>query len=155
MTWQRARMTSVGTCGRRIASDVSAEDRPDGGPTVAQLRMRHLQLGAPSAIIVEGLISTAQKLGMRVVAEGIETEAQVAKLRAFGCALGQGYLLARAVHRDEATAMLLIAAQRPSDMLRPVGATAPPKSPTNSFGSRESGMISSSNRLQSARAIRL
>ena len=39
-------------------------------------------------------------LGMEVVAEGIEEEAQVAKLLQFGCGGGQGYLFGRPV--DEA-----------------------------------------------------
>jgi len=68
-----------------------------------------------SAVIVEGLISIARKLGIRVVAEGVETERQAAQLLAFGCKLGQGYLFSKAVHRDEATAMILHLAQKPSD----------------------------------------
>jgi EAL domain-containing protein (putative c-di-GMP-specific phosphodiesterase class I) len=35
-----------------------------------------------------------------VVAEGIETEAQRACLRALGCTLGQGYLFARPLSAD-------------------------------------------------------
>lgn len=72
--------------------------------------------GDPSSVIVEGLISIAQKLGIRVVAEGVETENQASQLSAFGCALGQGYLFSRAVHRDVATALLFHRAQKPSDM---------------------------------------
>jgi hypothetical protein len=37
----------------------------------------------------------------------VETERQAAQLVAFGCKLGQGFLFSKAVHRDEATAMLL------------------------------------------------
>lgn len=42
--------------------------------------------------IVEAIISLAHKLGMKVVAEGIETPAQRAILRSMGCEYGQGYL---------------------------------------------------------------
>ena len=37
----------------------------------------------------------AHALGLEVVAEGIETEAQLTILRAVGCEVGQGYHLAR------------------------------------------------------------
>lgn len=79
-----------------------------------------LTQGDASAIIVEGLISIASKLGIRVVAEGVETEAQALRLREFGCTFAQGYLFSKAVHRDEATALLLRSAQTPSNMLRSV-----------------------------------
>ena len=71
-----------------------------------------------STAIVEGLIGIARKLGMRIVAEGLETEDQLAQLRQFGCTLGQGYLFSKAVHRDVATDMLLRLAQKPADILR-------------------------------------
>jgi diguanylate cyclase (GGDEF)-like protein len=79
-----------------------------------------LTQGEASAIIVEGLISIASKLGIRVIAEGVETEAQALCLKEFGCTLAQGYLFSRAVHRDEATAILLQSAQTPSNILRSV-----------------------------------
>ena len=60
----------------------------------------------PAAFIVEGIIDIAHKLGIRVVAEGIEENAQAAQLLDLGCALGQGYLFSRAVDRETA-AMLL------------------------------------------------
>ncbi len=62
--------------------------------------------GNPSMAIVEALVGLAAKLGMRVVAEGIETEEQADQLEAVGCALGQGFLFSKAVDR-EATAVLL------------------------------------------------
>jgi EAL domain-containing protein (putative c-di-GMP-specific phosphodiesterase class I) len=61
--------------------------------------------------IVEGLIRTAKKMNIRIVAEGIETEEQVGQLRAIGCVLGQGYVFSPAVDRDAATALLLGHAQ--------------------------------------------
>jgi diguanylate cyclase (GGDEF)-like protein len=59
-----------------------------------------------STIIVEGLIEIARRLGIGVIAEGIETEAQASQLWSMGCKLGQGFAIARAAGRD-ATAMLL------------------------------------------------
>jgi diguanylate cyclase (GGDEF)-like protein len=75
-----------------------------------------LTYGDKSAVIVEGLIGIARKLAIRVVAEGVETQRQAAQLLAFGCKLGQGFLFSKAVHRDEATAMLLHLSQKPSDV---------------------------------------
>lgn len=45
--------------------------------------------------ICEAIASMAQKLGLRTSAEGIETPAQQTALVAFGCRVGQGYLLGR------------------------------------------------------------
>ena len=45
--------------------------------------------------ILEGTIKLAHSLGLGIVAEGIETEAELAFLAAAGCELGQGYLFAR------------------------------------------------------------
>lgn len=47
------------------------------------------------AAIVRGIISMAGHLGLEVVAEGVETEAQRQQLAAWGCDIFQGYLLAR------------------------------------------------------------
>jgi len=63
-------------------------------------------------VIVEGLLSIAAKLGIRVVAEGIEDEEQARRLEAFGCKLGQGYLFARAMDRSKAGQFLRSHGQR-------------------------------------------
>jgi diguanylate cyclase (GGDEF)-like protein len=57
--------------------------------------------------IVEGILHIAKSLGVRVVAEGIETADQAARLQAMGCLLGQGYLYSRAVSAEKMTRMLL------------------------------------------------
>jgi EAL domain-containing protein (putative c-di-GMP-specific phosphodiesterase class I) len=44
--------------------------------------------------VVEGLIRIAQKLGKRVIAEGVETEHQLELLDRFGCSLRQGFYYA-------------------------------------------------------------
>jgi len=62
--------------------------------------------GDAGAIIVEGLMGIASNLGIRVVAEGIETDEQLRQLLDFGCTLGQGYLFSKAVDRDAATSLL-------------------------------------------------
>lgn len=65
-----------------------------------------------SAAIVEGLVAIASKLGIRVVAERVETPEQAAMLEQFGCALGQGYLYAKPANRETITRLLFERAQR-------------------------------------------
>ncbi|MES2444926.1 MAG: EAL domain-containing protein [Pseudomonadota bacterium] len=45
-------------------------------------------------VIVESIVKLGAALDIRVVAEGIETEAERAIMRALGCSVGQGYLFA-------------------------------------------------------------
>jgi len=47
--------------------------------------------------IVRAVINLGRSLGIKVVAEGIETEAQASRLIALECDFGQGYLFSRAV----------------------------------------------------------
>ena len=51
--------------------------------------------GAVDAEIVRAVIRLAAAIGMRAVAEGVETEEQLRRLRNMGCPLVQGYYLAR------------------------------------------------------------
>jgi diguanylate cyclase (GGDEF)-like protein len=51
--------------------------------------------------IVSSTIELAHRLGLRVIAEGVETPAQLATLRAAGCDTGQGYLLGRPLAGDD------------------------------------------------------
>ncbi len=51
--------------------------------------------------IVETVIDLAHRLGLQVVAEGVETEAQAEILAANGCDALQGYWISRPLHADE------------------------------------------------------
>jgi EAL domain-containing protein (putative c-di-GMP-specific phosphodiesterase class I) len=53
------------------------------------------------AAIVAAVISLSHALGVRTVAEGIETVAQVDRLRALGCDLAQGFYFARPAPPEE------------------------------------------------------
>ena len=53
--------------------------------------------------IVEAIIVMAHKLGLKVIAEGIETQEQCEMLKAAGCDYGQGYLFARPMPAAEMT----------------------------------------------------
>ncbi|KQT53675.1 hypothetical protein ASG43_17715 [Aureimonas sp. Leaf454] len=54
-----------------------------------------------SLIIVQTICELAAKLGLSTVAEGIETEEQLAAIRATGCDEGQGYLFDRPLPASE------------------------------------------------------
>lgn len=52
--------------------------------------------------IVKTILSLAENLGMDVVAEGVETQEQMALLRNLNCQNGQGYFFAKPMNVDEA-----------------------------------------------------
>jgi diguanylate cyclase (GGDEF)-like protein len=54
-----------------------------------------LETDAEYAAVVRSAIEMGHSLGMKVVAEGIETELAAARLRALGCDIAQGYLYAK------------------------------------------------------------
>ncbi len=59
-----------------------------------------------SAAIVKTILMLGENLSIDVVAEGIETEEQLERLRMLGCRLGQGYLFARPVEAAEARKLI-------------------------------------------------
>ena len=58
------------------------------------------------AAIVRAIVSLAHDLGMEVVAEGVETRAQLEALRALRCRRGQGFLFSRPLPADQAERLL-------------------------------------------------
>jgi diguanylate cyclase (GGDEF)-like protein len=60
-----------------------------------------LGVEGPSMAIVGSLVSLAHGLGLTVVAEGVETEEQLAELRRLNCDAVQGFLLARPAPPDQ------------------------------------------------------
>ncbi len=58
-------------------------------------------LGTSKSTIVATIINVAHTLGMKVVAEGVETEAQRAILESLGCEEMQGYLVAQPMPNEE------------------------------------------------------
>ena len=78
-----------------------------------------LESDPDSVAIVSAVIALAHTLGLKVVAEGVETQGQHAILRAKGCDVCQGYLLSRPLGVD-AFAELLRAQQAPAMPLQAV-----------------------------------
>ncbi|HUP84162.1 MAG TPA: bifunctional diguanylate cyclase/phosphodiesterase [Acidimicrobiales bacterium] len=62
--------------------------------------------GAKELAIVTGTVELAHAIGMRVVAEGVETAAQLSQLRSIGCDTVQGWYIARPATADDVLEML-------------------------------------------------
>jgi EAL domain-containing protein (putative c-di-GMP-specific phosphodiesterase class I) len=66
-----------------------------------------LGIDADEGPIVGAVVELGHALGLTVVAEGVETDAQLAQLRELGCDGAQGYLFGRPVPEQEAEALLV------------------------------------------------
>jgi diguanylate cyclase (GGDEF)-like protein/PAS domain S-box-containing protein len=64
------------------------------------------EAGDGDGAIVDAIVGMARALGMAVIPEGVETEAQLARLAALGCDHAQGFLLSRPLPADELEALL-------------------------------------------------
>jgi diguanylate cyclase (GGDEF)-like protein len=58
------------------------------------------------AVIVRSTIDLGRNLGLRVIAEGVETEQALTQLADLGCDLAQGYLLSRPIPADQLSTWL-------------------------------------------------
>jgi EAL domain-containing protein (putative c-di-GMP-specific phosphodiesterase class I) len=66
----------------------------------------NLETDANDLALSEAIVVMAHKLGIRVVAEGVETEAQRAILKKIDCDFAQGYLFAKPMPADEFEVLL-------------------------------------------------
>ncbi|WAR46769.1 bifunctional diguanylate cyclase/phosphodiesterase [Methylomonas rapida] len=66
----------------------------------------HLQADSSDLALCEAIIVMAHKLGIKVIAEGIETAEQYALLVKAGCDYGQGYLFSRPVSAEAFNVLL-------------------------------------------------
>lgn len=57
--------------------------------------MRNLNAANHDASIARTVITLGHSLGLRVIAEGVETEYQLALLKEWGCDEAQGYIVSR------------------------------------------------------------
>ena len=63
--------------------------------------------GAQGLAVVSTIVNLAHALKLKVVAEGVETEEQARLLRLLGCDEMQGFLISKALPRDEFEARYL------------------------------------------------
>lgn len=111
-----ARMTGeVIRAFHRVGFEVAIDDFGTGYSSLAylqQFRVQQLKIdrfftngldthGEEGEAIVSAIVALAHSLKMQVVAEGVETESQMRKLRDLSCDQVQGYLLARPLPSDE------------------------------------------------------
>jgi EAL domain-containing protein (putative c-di-GMP-specific phosphodiesterase class I) len=73
---------------------------------IDQSFVRDIQHDHDSAAIASAIIALAHSLDMRVVAEGVETEAQLQQLLQWDCDAVQGYLIAKPMEAEACAAML-------------------------------------------------
>ncbi|HEX3061559.1 MAG TPA: EAL domain-containing protein, partial [Usitatibacter sp.] len=79
-----------------------------------------LESSADARAVVDAVVKLAQALGLKVVAEGVETESQLEFLREKGCDEMQGFFFSPAVSADEMDTLLRRSA--------PAGPVQPPES---------------------------
>jgi diguanylate cyclase (GGDEF)-like protein len=92
---------------------------------IAQELVCRVTTDSRNATVVRAAIRLAQELGIEVIAEGVETEAQVNFLLSAGCAYGQGYYFSRPVNAERATELLRRGLIKPArDLLRVIETTA-------------------------------
>ena len=65
-----------------------------------------MSAGDENMEIVRTIMTLANNLGMDVVAEGVETEKQLAQLKEIKCEFGQGYLFSKPIPAEAATELL-------------------------------------------------
>jgi diguanylate cyclase (GGDEF)-like protein/PAS domain S-box-containing protein len=73
--------------------------------------VKDMESDANAATLVATIISLAHSLRLKVIAEGVETEAQAARLADLGCDEMQGYLISKPVAADALAALLRKQAQ--------------------------------------------
>jgi len=73
---------------------------------IDQSFVRDISTDADDLAIVKAIIALAHSLKLEVIAEGVETEAQLSLLRFEGCKEYQGYFFARPMDADAFTALL-------------------------------------------------
>jgi PAS domain S-box-containing protein len=89
----------------------------------------HMDTDLETYEIVKVVIMLAHSLGLKVVAEGVETQQQVEMLRHIGCELAQGYLYSKPA--DPQTIQQLLVANRAANGTSPVKLAAVKAAGTN------------------------
>jgi EAL domain-containing protein (putative c-di-GMP-specific phosphodiesterase class I) len=73
---------------------------------IDQSFVRNIIMDPNDAVLVKTIIDMARNFRLNVIAEGVETEAQLAFLKQHGCMAYQGYLFSKPVPLEEFEALL-------------------------------------------------
>ena len=92
---------SVDDFGTGYASFTYIEKLPVNRLKIDQAFIHNMSSRPEGSAVIRAIIGLGRGLGLRVVAEGVETEAQLAELRAEGCDEVQGYLFSRPLEAAE------------------------------------------------------
>jgi diguanylate cyclase (GGDEF)-like protein len=92
--------------GTGYSSLVSLEELPIDGIKIDRRFVSGAWMDGKGPGLVRSIAFMAQDLGLELVAEGIETENQLAQLKKLHCAEGQGFLLGRPMLAEQAAAAL-------------------------------------------------
>jgi EAL domain-containing protein (putative c-di-GMP-specific phosphodiesterase class I) len=100
---------------RALGVRVSIDDFGTGYSSLSYLQMlpvdtlkidRSFVASTDRCEIIQMIVGLAKTLGLDVVAEGTETEAQVEHVASLGCGYGQGYFFAAALEATDASRLL-------------------------------------------------
>lgn len=80
---------------------------------IDQSFVHDMSTSAESRVVVETIIAMAHKLGLKVIAEGVETAEQNDWLKAEGCDYAQGFFFSAAVSQQDFLQMLKLGDKRP------------------------------------------
>ncbi|GII79470.1 GGDEF-domain containing protein [Sphaerisporangium rufum] len=92
--------------GTGYSSLVRLQRLPVGEVKIDESFVRRIGASADDERIVRSIVDLVRSLGLRSVAEGVETEEVARRLREMGCDAGQGWLFAEPMPAGEATAWL-------------------------------------------------
>jgi EAL domain-containing protein (putative c-di-GMP-specific phosphodiesterase class I) len=75
---------------------------------IDQSFVRDLEVDVSDAEIVKTIVLMGQALGFKVIAEGVETEAQFELLKQYGCKEFQGYLFSKPIEAEALNKLLTL-----------------------------------------------
>ncbi len=81
-------------------------DLPVDAVKLERMFIWQLETNPRSAVLVKGLIQIANELGLKLIAEGVETENQLSLLSEYGCPYEQGFYYSATVDAPELAHML-------------------------------------------------